>query len=106
LRVASGVALTLAVVATVSVILHSVNRPPPVVNDETLLDSVRSEVGSFGSGGRCVHQRDALWRCDVPDASGSGGATYRVRVGDGVCWRANSESRSGEAPRSMQGCVS
>jgi hypothetical protein len=46
------------------------------------------------------------WSCDVPDSSGSGGATFVVTATSENCWRAQRTRNFGEAaPPEASGCV-
>jgi hypothetical protein len=37
---------------------------------------------------KCRHEQREFWRCDVADPSGSGVATYRLRMDGRRCWHA------------------
>jgi hypothetical protein len=37
---------------------------------------------------KCRHEQRELWRCDVADSSGSGVASYRLRMDGRRCWHA------------------
>jgi hypothetical protein len=78
------------------------------VSGSALNYSVTRQVGgSVALGVPECRDRQGVWVCEVPDASNSGSATYRVRR-DGRCWTAL-RIRSGAEfplPRRASGCLS
>ena len=69
------------------------------VSRDTLLYSVTTEVGgnTLGVVEYGCRLEEELATCEVPDASASGAATYRVRR-DGRCWSARKVSGGEEVP--------
>ena len=82
------------------------------VNGRTLFESVQDRSGSagelLGDTGSCLARAARLWRCDVTDREGSGGARYRVHVpSGGSCWTAQLTRDYSETgmPSRVTGCV-
>jgi hypothetical protein len=98
---AVGVALVGAVIARES-------SPPPELTATRVATSLMDEINSAGleDEGTCVQQQHGRWTCDVPDTSGSGGATYRVTATSEGCWRARRTKLYGEqAPQTASACL-
>jgi hypothetical protein len=73
-----------------------------------LAGSLMDRIGSPGpeDGAQCTAAGAGHWNCDVPDSSGSGGASYAVVATSSSCWRAGLTRLYGEdAPDRVAGCV-
>jgi hypothetical protein len=78
------------------------------ISGEALNYSVTRQVGgSVALGVPECRDRQDVWVCEVPDASNSGSATYRVRR-DGRCWTAQKLAADEEIPLPPRasGCLS
>jgi len=78
----------------------------PVSGDALSYSVTRKLGGSVTLGVSPCRDRGDVLICEVPDASNSGSATYRVRR-DGRCWKAL-KVRPGEEvplPKRSSGCV-
>jgi hypothetical protein len=106
-RAGAIAALAAGLASTAAVGAWAAWHTPAQVTRARLVGSVQGEVGTIDPSGRCARLERRVWRCEVGDTGGSGGASYRIEIdGDNRCWRGVAEWISGRAPQSISGCVS
>jgi hypothetical protein len=109
----AGLGATFVLLAVGVGVLFAVMPPPKRPADaESLFLSVQANSGSagelLGDTGACQRRGSNIWRCNVLDEEGSGGARYRIAIEpDRSCWtarRTRDYSESG-MPARVTGCV-
>jgi hypothetical protein len=105
----AALALGAVVVVLLVVLLAGSGSPSaPKLTPAAIAGSLMDKIGSTGpeDGARCTAQGTKRWACDVPDTSGSGGASYAVTGTSSRCWKAELVRLYGEqAPQAVRGCL-
>jgi hypothetical protein len=107
-RAAAVAALAVGVLLVVAFLALHHGASAPALTPARVAVSLMDRIGSPGpeAGARCTPSGHASWACDVPDTSGSGGASYAVTATSGSCWKASLSRLYGEqAPDTAAGCV-